>query len=722
MGNMWEEMIKAEQGELDYIKENKIGINYQLSHGRRKGREGQYWLYEFRVEEEKGLQWLEDAEGQVRIGEREEGAHVVSVDHGKFLITLALKRDLGEEVERTSFKVDLSALYERIKRKLQRVRDNRDGTYNLETVNLLFDPQDVPAIETLEVADELKRDLNDSQGLALDTAISKKVCFIWGPPGTGKTRTLGRLVVALVQNGKRVLITAHSNRAVDNALIFTVRQMVDSGFTMRECMKLVTRYRFALLEGAQKFAYETQISGEEIPLEMETAPSPPSLDNVTISIIHQMLALFWLLKERMPSSPLTDQLVERVGEGLQGLLERVSPRVEIVEREEEALVEPVRLEDKKVVAATLTTIAVDETLGKQRFDYLIVDEASMAPLPLLAIAASLADHVVIIGDPFQLPPIALSEDWLRDKGREEDAELVRKWLKRDIFVHVSEVEELERLLEWAEENAFAVFLDTQYRMPRRLCNLVSDTFYSGKIRSGIKEEGPESVKFINTDSLAPICEPTSDHSRRNEKHAERVVELVRELSEEGFPFEEIGVIAPYRAQAALIREKLRERFGLEEASSIEVGTIHAFQGRERDVIIFDVTDAQGLRAGKLLSEQMGEKSDIFRLLCVALSRARKKLIIIGPLSYLMQEFRDCMLLDIIYNILFEEAQQKAGRAAALPPESWELKERVGRRVKHKEFGEGIIFEVGTVDGTPFAYVVFDDAKVGAQLVPMHKLE
>lgn len=63
--------------------------------------------------------------------------------------------------------------------------------------------------------------LNRSQCSAIDKALRQKVTYVWGPPGTGKTKTMGALAASLVLGGKRVLLTALSNMALDQLLLAT---------------------------------------------------------------------------------------------------------------------------------------------------------------------------------------------------------------------------------------------------------------------------------------------------------------------------------------------------------------------------------------------------------------------------------------------------------------------------------------------------------------------
>jgi superfamily I DNA and/or RNA helicase len=125
-----------------------------------------------------------------------------------------------------------------------------------------------------------------------------------------------------------------------------------------------------------------------------------------------------------------------------------------------------------------------------------------------------------------------------------------------------------------------------------------------------KEEflNPEKpVVFINVEGR----EEKANGSRFNEKEIDACVEIVNALLKYGVQSSEIGIISPYRIQRKMIRERLDIR-------ELEVNTVDAFQGREKDVIIFSVTS----------TEDMAFASDLNRL-NVAFTRARYKLIVVG---------------------------------------------------------------------------------------------
>jgi len=68
-------------------------------------------------------------------------------------------------------------------------------------------------------------DLNPSQRHGVEKALSQKVTFFWGPPGTGKTKTMSALAASLIKNKKRVLITSMSNMALDQLFLMTLDRL-----------------------------------------------------------------------------------------------------------------------------------------------------------------------------------------------------------------------------------------------------------------------------------------------------------------------------------------------------------------------------------------------------------------------------------------------------------------------------------------------------------------
>jgi hypothetical protein len=263
------------------------------------------------------------------------------------------------------------------------------------------------------------------------------------------------------------------------------------------------------------------------------------------------------------------------------------------------------IDEASVLLSTLANLYVSPLMKNQEFDSVIVEEAGMALLPAIYLAAGRGRRqTVLVGDPQQLPAILTSRDPYAQQA-----------LARNIFAVLGSGEH-------------RVMLDVQYRMHPRIGQLVSELFYGGALR----HHAPESVQLAARDPfggealIVVDCKGTcltdpGDYSRYNPQSAEIAVELAARSAAAGST---VAVIAPYRKQVRRIGALLAER-GVEA----ECATVHRFQGNERDVVILDIVDAPPLEPGVLLGREGAAN-----LLNVSLSRARGKLILLADVAYI----------------------------------------------------------------------------------------
>src|SRR5258708_5056273 len=162
--------------------------------------------------------------------------------------------------------------------------------------------------------------------------------------------------------------------------------------------------------------------------------------------------------------------IERKIEQIRDRRNKIRERLEEIERESHLVKERVAA-NADLIAATLTGVYTSPYLSGRYFDCVIIDEASMAALPVILIAAARAtQHVNIIGDPLQLAPITgLNEERKYPKARE--------WLGTDLFSH------LKITLEQAEQGEKqAVFLAQQSRMDPDISLPLSTYIYQGRLK------------------------------------------------------------------------------------------------------------------------------------------------------------------------------------------------------------------------------------------------
>lgn len=214
--------------------------------------------------------------------------------------------------------------------------------------------------------------LNPEQLQAVARCSSNTVWFVWGPPGTGKTTTLGSVVADAMASNSTLLVAAHSNVAVDAALIASVRAL---GGTSPDGS--VVRAGHAVLPEARA----THLATREIALKRD-----PGL--------------------RRQLSEVTRVLNESRGTPLASNIEKWRKVMAELRLGEEAL-----LRSAQVVFATLSRAVVAEPINGRTFDAAIVDEVSMTYPAQVVVAASLARRrLSVFGDFRQLPPIVQSQD------------------------------------------------------------------------------------------------------------------------------------------------------------------------------------------------------------------------------------------------------------------------------------------------------------------------
>ncbi len=240
-------------------------------------------------------------------------------------------------------------------------------------------------------------------------------------------------------------------------------------------------------------------------------------------------------------------------------------------------------------------------------DTLIIDEAGQMTIPLGLMGMFKAKKVILAGDHKQLPPIITS-----DKISNE--------LKQSIF---------QKLMRPNNHT----MLDVSFRMCGPICNFVSELFYDGELKAKnvkVSDRIICSDKLLSFDTSIVMLNVEDDGEQVSEKEAESILNIIKQYISLGLPATEIGVLSPFRAQAAHIRRLLKKEPNI-DANDIAVDTIDKMQGQERDVII------TSLVAGDI--DYMIEMADFLynpNKLNVAFSRAKSKLIVVGNLTRLKQ--------------------------------------------------------------------------------------
>jgi hypothetical protein len=304
-------------------------------------------------------------------------------------------------------------------------------------------------------------------------------------------------------------------------------------------------------------------------------------------------------------------------------------------------VEELVIRDAQVVATTLTRTYLRDSIQNRTFDTVIVDEASMAPIPAVWVAASVATSSgVLVGDPKQLPPIVISTQ-----------ELATKWLGRDIFEAAG----------ITDANPSFVHLTEQYRMHPKISTIANSLIYDGKLTDAAKVREEDNISrwynhdwgydspvlLVDTGNLnawVTSVPRTRGASRLNFLSAAVCIDIVGQLLQEDRPVWQDGkeprvlIVSPYRPHTRLLEIMASEEKLIGE---IRVGTAHSFQGSEADVVIFDLVNDEPHFRVRMFTPKYDSSTK--RLVNVALTRARRRLIIIGDFDYIWKLSKNAFL-------------------------------------------------------------------------------
>lgn len=264
------------------------------------------------------------------------------------------------------------------------------------------------------------------------------------------------------------------------------------------------------------------------------------------------------------------------------------------------------LKEAQVVLGTPIGLR-DKLIYDIDFDYFFLDEAAQCLEPLAWVGADLAEKMVLAGDPFQLPPTVLSE-----KSEKEGLSI--------------------SMLEQAfNSNLDKHLLAIQYRMPPEIIGFSSQYFYDNALKSFKENSGVEDpLVFIDTAGADFVETKGDDGSIHNGQELEVIHKLLPEWKTE---FKSISFISPYAGQVARAHNLFPD---------IRTSTIDSYQGQEDEMIILSL-----VRSNQ--NGTIGFLKD-YRRMNVALTRAQRKLVVIGDSATLGNDDFYQQFLDYVEGI------------------------------------------------------------------------
>ncbi len=425
-----------------------------------------------------------------------------------------------------------------------------------------------PPAPAREVKWEIKPEMTAEQNRIIREILAAEDYFLlWGPPGTGKTSIMLRFLVGYLveKTPEKILLVAYTNRAVDEIC--------------RALDKL----------------------GPEIQNQSVRIGSRYSTDQDFVEM---------LLGYKMKDISTRDQLKTLLG----------SQRI--------------------VVGTASSLMGRIELFELMHFDRIIVDEATQMLDPMMAGLLPRFKKVLLIGDHRQLAAVVTQK---------KSERIINDQTLLSIGVVDLGDSYFERVYRRCEEEGWdwaLAKLTHQGRMHREIMTFPRDHFYDGELKILPEEEDTlrqsrplplttdgnklDNILASRRVSFIPICSEELFRSKTNAAEAKLTGEIIVKLfalyekSEQLLAPQDIGVITPFRAQIAKIREELASRDL--DPNQFSIDTVERFQGGARKIIIISLC----INAEQQLESLVSVSSDgIDRKLNVALTRAREQLIVMG---------------------------------------------------------------------------------------------
>jgi ATP-dependent RNA/DNA helicase IGHMBP2 len=421
--------------------------------------------------------------------------------------------------------------------------------------------------------------LNLSQTASVQQILSaNELAIVHGPPGTGKTTTIVQAIKKLIQQEqKQILVVAPSNTAVD----LLSEQLAAEGLNV---LRIGNPARVS--ERLTALTLDSKMATHHYTKDAKQLKKQASGYK---NMAHQYKRSFGK-RERDQRKALFDEahrIMKDVGKIEQFIIDDL-------------------VEKAQVITATLVGCN-HHTVRDKRYHTVVIDEAGQALEPACWIPILKAEKVIMAGDHFQLPP-TIKSDVAAKNGL--DTTLLEKCAIR-------------------HPNAVTL-LEEQYRMNEAIMGFSSAEFYGNRLIANVSVAnrllftGDMPMSFIDTagcgfdEKADGTSSVNPDEAAFLLKHLEGLAAI---LARQHTNLPSVAIISPYKAQIRVLKELFEASPLSPYSDKISINTIDSFQGQERDVVYISLTRSNSEGTIGFLADT--------RRMNVAMTRARKKLLIVG---------------------------------------------------------------------------------------------
>lgn len=522
--------------------------------------------------------------------------------------------------------------------------------------------------------------INLDQLLAIHNGMKYPLAYIQGPPGTGKTNTIINTIITAFFNERTVLFTSYNNHPINGVfeklssmsyrgktipfpvlMLGNVDKMGDALKYMKDIYiqvqkiqvfegtldkrkddrtlrakqlsELLKRYE-ELLEfkdrrdaikqvvdhqgkntlAVQMLPFQTDLQGRQlVQIEQKIAEAGEFTDEQAIALIdsdyEQLRQYLYYMSARYIKKLGNNQYKD-----LYDIVFSDQEPEEQIERFTKFLDKTENVKRlQKLFPIIITTCISAYKLGgpEPSFDMVIMDEASQCNTAISLVPIIRGENLMLVGDPQQLNPVILLDE-------DSNQKLRKKYMVADEYDYRKN--SVYKTFLACDSVSDEVLLHNHYRCHEKIIGFNNKKYYNSKLKvcSDSKEAKPLVCVQVTND--------ISDIKNTAPAETDAIIDYITANKDKS-----IGIITPFVNQKKMIEEEMK-RNGLE---NITCGTVHAFQGDEKDIILFSTVLTNQTQIGTYNWLKNNKE-----LINVATSRARDKLVVMVDINNLKRLHRD----------------------------------------------------------------------------------
>jgi len=544
----------------------------------------------------------------------------------------------------------------------------------------------------------IDKNINLDQLLAIHNAIKYPITYVQGPPGTGKTNTIINTILTAYFNDKKVLFSSYNNHPIDSVMeklqkmsfddqiipfpilrvgnneimnesINSVKNMISFCDEQKVKYEGILEYNLKnnskqLTDLMRRYEEITELTERKETIEklLETTNDfnfQLTLQTKQLNDIKQRLekigkitnedALGLIVENNDFKKHLFNTSIKRI----QKLKEpKYSKLIEILNMEEsdervisfnKYLSDDNNIEKLLDVFPIITSTCISShKIGrpKRYFDMTIMDEASQCNIACSLIPIIRGESLMLVGDPQQLNPVIVLD-------KVDNNILMKKYDITKEYDYLNN--SIYKTYLAADSLSNEILLSHHYRCDQKIIEFCNKKYYNNRLSIDTKNKADKPLLFVDVKNNESTLKNTS------QKEIDLIVEYVIK-----HPEKSIGIITPFVKQ----KDAIEQRFKENNINNVSVGTVHAFQGDEKDEIIFSLAITN--KTSKSTYNWLKNNKELIN---VGVSRAKKRLIILSSDIHLNRLHANGNERDDIYELIEYAKTNGASEISLVPNKS-----------------------------------------------------